>query len=210
MTGLVNRTADRIAPWRDADWRVLILEGVLLAFGGAYLLVDGERAEFVLGLIVGAALVVDGVRQWYLGFRRLDRGRIRDLTLIRGAVGVVVGLLVIGLSIARQITVVGIRGTLGAGALAYGLLGLTIAVPSIRARRASWTSVGFDVLLVVVGILLLYRVATSDSISILLAATGWIIVGSGIALGAVGVLRRPGPPEAGPQDATEEDPHSTE
>jgi uncharacterized membrane protein HdeD (DUF308 family) len=210
MTGLVTRTADRIAPWRDADWRVLILEGILLAFGGAYLLVDGERAEFVLGLIVGAALVVDGIRQWYLGFRRLDRGRLRDLTLIRGAVGVVVGLLVIGLSVARQITVVGIRGTLGAGALAYGLLGLTIAASSIRARRASWTSVGFDVLLVVVGILLLYRVATSDSISILLEVTAWVIVGSGIALVAVGVLRRPGPAPAEEQDATPEDPHSTE
>jgi uncharacterized membrane protein HdeD (DUF308 family) len=210
MTGLVTRTADRIAPWRDADWRVLILEGILLAFGGAYLLVDGERAEFVLGLIVGAALVIDGIRQWYLGFRRLDRGRLRDLTLIRGAVGVVVGLLVIGLSIARQITVVGIRGTLGAGALAYGLLGLTIAASSIRARRASWTSVGFDVLLVVVGILLLYRVATSDSISILLEVTAWVIVGSGIALVAVGALRRPGPAPAEEQDATQEDPHSTE
>jgi uncharacterized membrane protein HdeD (DUF308 family) len=210
MTRLVTRTADRIAPWRDADWRVLILEGILLAFGGAYLLVDSERAEFVFGLIVGGTLVVDGVRQWHLGFRRLDRGRLRDLTLIRGAVGVVVGLLVIGLSIAGQITVVGIRGTLGAGALAYGLLGLAVAASSIRGRRASWTSVGFEVLLVVVGILLLYQVAVSDSISILLAVTGWVIVGSGIALIAVGVLRRPGPAQAEEQHATEPDPHSTE
>ena len=209
MTGLVSRTADRIAPWRGADWRVLIVEGILLAIGGAYLLVDGERAEFILGLIVGAALAVDGLRQWYLGFRRLDRGRVRDLTLIRGAVGVVVGLLVVGLSIARQITVVGIRGALGAGALVFGLLGLLIAAPTIRERRASWTSVGFDVLLVVVGVSLLYRVATSDSISILLTVTGWVIAVSGIALVGVGVLRRPGPAQAEEQDATAQDPSST-
>jgi uncharacterized membrane protein HdeD (DUF308 family) len=210
MARITSLAADRIAPWRGADWRVLIAEGVLLALGGAYLLVDGERAEFILGLVVGAALIVDGARQWYLGFRRLSRGRPRDLTLIRGAVGIVVGALVIGLSIARQITVVGIRGALGAGALVYGLLGLSVVAPIIRERRANWTSVGFDVLLIVVGALLLYRVATSDSISILLAVTGWVVVGSGIALIAAGILRRPGPAQAEEQDTTEQDPSSTE
>jgi uncharacterized membrane protein HdeD (DUF308 family) len=200
MTRIAN-LADRVAPWREADWRVLIAEGVLLALGGAYLLVDGQRAEFILGLILGAALVVDGIRQWYLGFGRLSRGRLRDLTLIRGAVGIVVGVLVIGLSVARQITVVGIRSALGAGGLAYGSLGLWIAAPTIRQRQANWTSIGFDVLLVTVGLLLLYRVATSDSISILLGVTGWLIVGSGIALIAVGFLRLPAPVETQGQDS---------
>jgi len=193
MTRIVNLAADRVAPWRGADWRVLISEGVLLVVGGAYLLVDGQRAEFILGLVVGAALIVDGLRQWYLGFRRLSLGRLRDLTLIRGAVGIVVGLLVMGLSIAQQITVVGIRSALGVGGLAYGLLGLLIAAPTIRRHQAGWTSVGFDVLLAVVGLLLLYRVATSDSISSLLAVTGWLIVGSGLAIIAVAFLRRPTP-----------------
>jgi hypothetical protein len=40
--------------------------------------------------------------------------------------------------------------------------------------------------------------------------TAWVIVGSGIALVAVGALRRPGPAPAEEQDATQEDPHSTE
>jgi hypothetical protein len=36
-------------------------------------------------------------------------------------------------------------------------------------------------------------VATSDSISILLAVTGWLIVGAGLAIIAVAFLRRPSP-----------------
>jgi uncharacterized membrane protein HdeD (DUF308 family) len=193
MSRIANLAANRIAPWRGADWRVLIVEGALLVLGGLYLLVDGQRAEFILGLVVGGALAVDGLRQWYLGFRRLSPGLMRDLTLIRGAVGIVVGLLVIGLSIAQQITVVGIRSALGVGSLAYGLLGLAIAAPTIRRSQGSRTSIGFDVLLVAVGLLLLYRVATSDSISILLAVTGWLIVGAGLAIIAVAFLRRPSP-----------------
>ena len=193
MSRIANLAADRIAPWRGADWRVLIAEGALLALGGGYLLLDGQRAEFILGLVVGAALVVDGLRQWYLGFGRLPRGRLHDFTLIRGAVGIVVGTLVVGLSIAQQITVVGVRSALGVGCLAYGLLGLSIAAPTIRQHQGSRTSIGFDVLLVVVGLLLLYRVATSDSISILLAVTGWLIVGSGLTIIAVAFFRRPAP-----------------
>jgi uncharacterized membrane protein HdeD (DUF308 family) len=203
MTRVVDFAADRVSPWRGADWRVVIGEGVLLVLGGVYFLVDGERAEFILGVIVSAALIVDGLRQWYLGFRRLERGRGRDLTLIRGAVGIVVGALVISLSVLRQITVVGIRVALGCGTLAYGLLGLVIAGPSIRRRHASWTSTGFDVLLVALGVLLLYRVATSDSISLLLGVIGWLIVCAGLVIIGVGILRRPAP---APPAATEESP----
>jgi uncharacterized membrane protein HdeD (DUF308 family) len=200
MARVVHLAAGRVAPWRGADWRVVIGEGVLLVLGGAYFLVDGERAEFILGVVVSAALIVDGCRQWYLGFRRLERNRRRDLTLIRGAVGIVVGALVIGLSALRQITVVGIRFALGFGGLAYGLLGLLIAAPSIRRRQASWTSTAFDVLLVALGLLLLYRVATSDSISLLLGAIGWLVVCSGLVIIAAGLVRRPAPQPASTTD----------
>ena len=44
MTRIVNLAADRVAPWRGADWRVLIAEGILLVLGGVYLLIDGQRA----------------------------------------------------------------------------------------------------------------------------------------------------------------------
>jgi hypothetical protein len=196
MTRVASFAADRIAPWRGADWRVVIAEGFAIAVGGIYFLVDGERAEFILGVVISAALIVDGCRQWYLGFRRLERGRLRDLTLIRGSVGIVVGVIVICLSVVRQITVVGIRIALGAGGLAYGLLGLVIAAPAIRHRRARATSVGFDLLLVALGLLLLYRVATNDSISLLLGVIGWLAVGAGVAIVVAGVAKRPVPVSA--------------
>ena len=102
MSRLAESAADRIAPWRGADWRVLIGEGVVLILTGTYVLADGERAESLLSLVVGAALLVDGIRQWLLGYRRLARGRARDLTLTRGAVGVVTGGLVLALSFRGQ------------------------------------------------------------------------------------------------------------
>jgi hypothetical protein len=168
-----------------------------------YLLADGERAEFILGLVLGAALLIDGIRQWLLGFRRLSRGRSRDLTLIRGAVGIITGGLVLLLMIVQQITVVGVRIAIGLGGLAYGGLGLILVAPAVRSRQLSWTALIFDVLLVVVAALLLYRVVTNDSIAGLLAVTSWIVIGCGIVIGAEGVRRRmtvpmtPGPPDAG-------------
>jgi hypothetical protein len=53
--------------------------------------------------------------------------------------------------------------------------------------------VGFDVLLVAAGLLLLYLVATSESISVLLAVIGWLVVGAGLGAIAVGFIRRPTP-----------------
>jgi hypothetical protein len=34
MTRIVNSAADRIVPWRGADWRVVIAEGIPLVVGG--------------------------------------------------------------------------------------------------------------------------------------------------------------------------------
>lgn len=191
MTGVLDAAARRIAPWRRADRRVLVVEGILLILAGGYLLVDGERAEFILGLIVGAALLIDGVRQSVLGFRHLDHGRVRDVTLIRGAVGIVTGGLVVSLSALQQITVVGIRIAIAVGGLGYGILGLMLLVPLVRSRQANWTAAAMDVLLVALAVLLLYRVATADTIAGLLAVTSWVIIVTGVVIGAVGIVRRP-------------------
>lgn len=190
MARLMDAAANRVAPWRGADWRVLIVEGAVLIVAGGYLLADTERAEFLLGLAVGAALLIDGARQWFLGFRRLGRGRPRDVTLIRGSVGIVTGGLVLALSIFQQITVVGIRIAIGVGGLTYGVLGLVLAAPAIRGRTANWTAVVFDVLLVAISFLLLYRVATADSIAGLLGLTAWLTIGSGVVIGIVGFRQR--------------------
>jgi hypothetical protein len=88
---------------------------------------------------------LDGVRLWRVG-STLKRSQLRDLTLVRGAIGVMVGLPVIALSATQQITVVGIRAVLGFGLLAYGLLGLWITRPSERVRDARWVSAGLGVL----------------------------------------------------------------
>lgn len=202
MTRLMDAAANRVAPWRSADWRVLMVEGAALILAGAFLLADAERAEFLLGLAVGAALLIDGARQWFLGFRRLERSRPRDMTLIRGSVGIVTGGLVLALSLFQQITVVGIRIAIGVGGLAYGGLGLVLAARAIRGRTANWTAMVFDLLLVAISVLLLFRVATGDSIAGLLGFTAWLAIGSGIVIGVVALLqRRMRPLTAGTSDA---------
>ncbi len=135
MVRVLDAAANRIAPWREADWRVPIVEGAVLMLAGIYLIADGERAEFILGLVVAAALLIDGIRQRLLGLRRLQRGRSRDLTLIRGAIGIVTGALVLTLSVLQQITVVGIRIAIGVGGLAYGSIGLALGIPALRSRQ---------------------------------------------------------------------------
>lgn len=190
MSRAMDAAASRLAPWREADWRVMLIEGALLIVAGLALLADGERAEFILGLIVAAGLLVDGLRRWRLGFRRLDPGRTRDLTLIRGAVGIVTGGLVVALSLLQQITVLGIRIAIGVGGLAYALLGIGLAIPVLRNRQLNWTSIVFDVLLLLVALLLLYRVVSSEAIASLLTITSWLVIGTGVAIVLAGLFRR--------------------
>jgi uncharacterized membrane protein HdeD (DUF308 family) len=163
--------------------------GLLLILAGIYFLADGERAEFILGATISAALILDGARLCLSGFT-LRRSQLRDLTLVRGAIGIVVGLPVIALSATGQITVVGIRAVLGVGVLAYGLLGLWITRPSETGRDARWVPAGLDLLMIALGLLLIYRVVTSDSISLLLGVIGWLAIGSGVAYITVGLVRR--------------------
>ena len=57
-------------------------------------------------------------------------------------------------------------------------------------RGADWgILVGEGVSLVLVSLLLLYRVATNNSIAGLLAVTSWLVLGTGIALALLGVMR---------------------
>jgi uncharacterized membrane protein HdeD (DUF308 family) len=185
---MVDAVISRLSPFR-ASWIVAIAVGLLLILAGIYFLADGERAEFILGATISATLILDGVRLCLVGFT-LSRSQKRDLTLVRGAIGILVGLPVIALSVTGQITVVGIRAVLGVGVLAYGLLGLWITRPSETAHDARWVPAGLDLLMIALGLLLIYRVVTSDSISLLLAVIGWLAIGSGVAYVAVGLVRR--------------------
>jgi hypothetical protein len=163
--------------------------GLLLVLAGIYFLADGERAEFILGATISVALILDGLRLWRVGLT-LRRSQLRDMTLVQGAIGIVVGLPVIALSVTGQITVVGVRAVLGTGILVYGLLGLWIAKPSETVGESHWVSAGLDLLMVAIGLLLIYRVVRSDSISLLLGVIGWLVIGSGVAFIAVGLVRR--------------------
>ena len=185
---MLDAVVSRVGPLR-ASWTVAIVVGLLLILAGILFLADGERAEFTLGASIAAALALDGVRLWRVGFT-LKRSQLRDLTLVRGAIGIVVGIPVIALSATGQITVVGIRAVLGFDLLAYGLLGLWITRPSERARESHWVPASLDLLMVALGCLLIYCVVTSSSISLLLGAIGWVGIGSGVAFITVGLVRR--------------------
>jgi len=185
---MIDAVVSRVSPLR-ANWIVAMAIGLLLVLAGIYFLADGERAEFILGATISVALILDGLRLWRVGLT-LRRSQLRDMTLVQGAIGIVVGLPVIALSVTGQITVVGVRAVLGTGILVYGLLGLWIAKPSETVGESHWVSAGLDLLMVAIGLLLIYRVVRSDSISLLLGVIGWLVIGSGVAFIAVGLVRR--------------------
>ncbi len=66
MARLMDAAANRVAPWRGADRRVLVVEGVALILAGGYLLAD---AAGLLGLTawlaIGSGIVIGvvGLRQ---------------------------------------------------------------------------------------------------------------------------------------------------
>jgi len=85
MAHVMDAGADRIVPWRRADWRIDVGEGLVLILAGVYLLADGQRAEFILGLTLYRVATADSIAGLVVATSWLVIGA----GIVIGAVGVV-------------------------------------------------------------------------------------------------------------------------
>ena len=70
-------TAAQNMPWRkDVAWWVVLIQGIVLTLLGLYVLTQDERASFIIVLVAGFMLLVDGALAGINGMRgRVAAGR---------------------------------------------------------------------------------------------------------------------------------------
>jgi uncharacterized membrane protein HdeD (DUF308 family) len=163
----------RAAPWRTGiPWWLPMVEGILALVLGAALVFWTEESKRVILWVIGGFLLLNSVIWIFSGFRA---GGSRA-QLVRGGIGLIVGLLAVIQPFAEYMTVEAALMALAVGLVASGLIGL---LDTFWHRVGGWSSVIFAMLALAVGGLLLYQMVTDVFV---LTWIGYIALGLGVLL----------------------------
>jgi uncharacterized membrane protein HdeD (DUF308 family) len=156
---------------------ITVVRGVLAVLLGLALLAYPDKARPMLVNFMGLFLLVSGI----MGLRWGVHGeRPRPLALVIGAIGTLVGALILVRNLARsllpELTVILL---LGGSAVVMGILHLAEGLPNVREGRLerSWFSVLLGVFEVVLGLLVLYTPLEIGP-GVYWAATIWSLAGA--------------------------------
>lgn len=182
--------AKQLAPWRSSlPWWVAFLEGVVIAIIGLLIILDPNKANVRLSLILSLALFISGFFQ-FLDLNRSRAPESVDGTMgARAGVGMFAGLVALVLWYLDQLTVTGGLIILGLGSLIYGILGFFLVFNSIGAQRR--VAIVESLLYIAVGALAIYALfGGADEIASIVSILGWIALFAGGAIAVFGFLRR--------------------
>lgn len=176
--------AKQAAPWRKGiPWGIVLAEGIVLVAVGLFLLFAQATALALAGHIFAIAIGVTGGIQLYGALKAKQEGRLGELNIIRGAIGLGVGALILVLFISNIMTLQAGRIILGLGALAFGGIGLYLTYltrasgvrigPTIS--NAFWVLVGILLLIAAIGGTLLATISQILNVVLLLGGAFLII-----------------------------------
>ncbi len=180
----VKQSVDQLKPWRKTTaWWVLLIEGIVGAGLGVALLLWPANAQGWTLLFLAIVLAVQGL----LALLGLLRGKRRgNFALIRGAISLIVGMVVILMAIFTVGDRLMAAWLLAAGLLAAGVL--TIVAPffegDVGVKRGDLLMTAF---LLILGGLLTYNIVTGVDVLQILA---WTLIVFGAALIVFGILAR--------------------
>ncbi|HHY55785.1 MAG TPA: hypothetical protein GYA08_10150 [Chloroflexi bacterium] len=180
----VKQSVDQLKPWRKTTaWWVLLIEGIVGAGLGVALLLWPADAQGWTLLFLAIVLAVQGL----LALLGLLRGKRRgNFALIRGAISLIVGMVVILMAIFTVGDRLMAAWLLAAGLLAAGVL--TIVAPffegDVGVKRGDLLMTAF---LLILGGLLTYNIVTGVDVLQILA---WTLIVFGAALIVFGILAR--------------------
>lgn len=175
---------DQLKPWRKTTaWWVLLIEGIVGAGLGVALLLWPANAQGWTLLFLAIVLAVQGL----LALLGILRGKRRgNFALIRGAISLIVGMVVILMAIFTVGDRLMAAWLLAAGLLAAGVL--TIVAPffegDVGVKRGDLLMTAF---LLILGGLLTYNIVTGVDVLQILA---WTLIVFGAALIVFGILAR--------------------
>jgi uncharacterized membrane protein HdeD (DUF308 family) len=163
MASGARRFLGQSVPWRaNIPWWVPLAEGIFALAVGVFLVFWTEESGRVILWAIGGFLLVNSIIWILSGLRAAEASRAR---LVRGGIGLIVGLLVVIQPFTEYMSVEAALMVLAVGLVAIGLIGL---FDTLWHRAGGWGSVIFAVLTLAVGGLLIYQMASGVSV------TSWI------------------------------------
>ena len=189
----IKESVNQIKPWRrDAAWWVLLTEGVVAVVLGAAIMLWPDAAQGWVLLFLAILLALHG----FLLLFGLLRGRRRgNLPLVRGALGLLVGMAVIVMPIFGFGDRTAAAWLLAIGLLASGVL--AIVAPFFEGRVSSRRGdLLLALFLLLLGGLLLFNVVAGVDVMQLVA---WTLLGFGAVLAGFGIYMWRRPRETAPE-----------
>jgi len=134
--GVVQQTV----PWsKTASWVVVLIESLFLIAAGIYILVDPQVSAQTIAWVLGIYFLVSSAMRVFVGLRNAEPSEATKLSMLRGGVGLTVGVLaslqpwVHTLDVAAALVIVGV------GLLLYGLIGIYTAIAT-RVKGFPWAA----------------------------------------------------------------------
>lgn len=175
-----------------ARWQLQLVVAAALGVAGVAMLLDPGRAELVVGLVMGAFLLVEGIAYVVgrMGGRQPDRGG--ELEALRAGVGLLTAALLFGLSYLDAITLTGVRLILIIGGIPFGLLGIAAWVLSRHVVQRFGFLVA-NVAVVAIGVILFATQFVDETLfGDIVTVVAWGAIVLAIALAIFGLLRARG------------------
>jgi uncharacterized membrane protein HdeD (DUF308 family) len=175
-------------PWRKGiPWWLVLVEGALIIALGLYLYFQPDSARSTIRGLIGAFLIFNSVIGIAAGLRETTRNLpMSPYRLIRGGVGLLVGLIVVLQPIFTYIDADATRTILAVGLTLWGLIGLYGAFATHDEGGFRWNTVILSGLSIALAIMLFSSGDTANSllepIGIIAIVVGFVLIAYSYAL----------------------------
>jgi uncharacterized membrane protein HdeD (DUF308 family) len=175
-------------PWRKGiPWWLVLVEGALIIALGLYLYFQPDSARSTVRGLIGAFLIFNSVIGIAAGLRETTRNLpMSPYRLIRGGVGLLVGLIVVLQPIFTYIDADATRTILAVGLTLWGLIGLYGAFATHDEGGFRWNTVILSGLSIALAIMLFSSGDTANSllepIGIIAIVVGFVLIAYSYAL----------------------------
>lgn len=174
---------DQVKPWsKRAPWWILLIEGIVALGLGIYALAVPEQAQGMVLLGVAIVLAVNGLLTIFGYLRGRRQG---NLPLVRGSIGLVVGLIVILMPVFNFGSQLTAGWILAIGLILAGVMALLAVFMESRTTR--WGNLLVAILFLVLGGAIVYNITTEASI---VQIAAWVLVAFGLLLAAYSLVVR--------------------
>ena len=190
----IKNSVEQVKPWgKRTPWWILLIEGILAIGLGIYALAMPLQAQGLVLIGLAIVLAVNGLLTLFAYLRRRRQG---NLPLVRGSIGLVVGLIVIltpVFNFGSQLTAAWI---LAIGLILAGVMALLAVF--MEASGSRWGNLLIAVLFAVLGGVILYNISTGAGI---VQIAAWVLLAFGVILTGYSFVVRSSAAKAAPKVA---------